>query len=40
MIFFTYAIPIICASFVVYINSMVEVYTDTFLKEDDPVIVE
>ena len=35
MIFFTFAIPIICSSFVVYSNSLVEVYTETFLKEEE-----
>ena len=35
MIFFTYAVPLLCSSFVVYINSLVEVYTNTFLAEEE-----
>jgi hypothetical protein len=38
MIFFTYTIPIICGSFVIFTNSLVEVYTDTFLKEEEEEI--
>ena len=34
MIFFTFAIPVLCSSFVVYSNCLVEVYTETFLKEE------
>ena len=35
MIFFTYAIPIICGSFAIYLNCLVEVYTNTFLAEEE-----
>ena len=34
IIFFIFAIPFLCSSFVVYINSLVEVYTNTFLAEE------
>lgn len=34
MIFFTYAVPILCSSFVVYINNLVEAYSNTFLAEE------
>ena len=40
MIFLTYMIPFVCGSFAVYTNCMVEVYTDTFLKEDESRLTE
>lgn len=36
MIFFTYAVPILCSSFAIYINSLVDVFTSTFLAEEEP----
>lgn len=34
IIFFTISIPVLCASFVVFINSLVDVYSNTFLSEE------
>lgn len=35
IVFFIFAIPVLCASFVVYINSLVDAFTTTFLQEEE-----
>jgi hypothetical protein len=33
IIFFTLIIPLLCTSFVIYLNSLVNIYTNTFLED-------
>ena len=38
MMFFTYAIPLLVGSFIILVSNLVDIYTKTFLKEDEIII--
>lgn len=40
MIFFTYAIPFLCGTFAILVSNLVDLYTETFLKEDENEAVD
>lgn len=37
MVFFSCTIPLLCISFAIYLNHLVEIYTNTFLVEEENV---